>query len=253
MSRTDNEPLQLFLDRLLVRSTLNSEERAAILGLKGERKQIKARHDIVKDDQVTSHACLIEAGLVGRFGITDKGTRQFVSFHIPGDMADLHSAVRPIGSGGLHALCDTIVLRIPHLAVRGVAARYPAIAEAFWRDCVFDTAIMMQWVVNVGRRNAPTRLAHLLCEMASRFGKEREFAQSYAFPLTQEQIADATALTSVHINRTLKSLRDLVTVKGGLVQIHDWAALAHVGDFDPSYLVGDTAMHKQKPLLSVVG
>jgi CRP-like cAMP-binding protein len=69
-------------------------------------------------------------------------------------MADLHSAVRPIGVGGLNALCETTILRVPHAAIHSLAASYPTIAEAFWRDTMFDAAVLMQWTMNVGRQDA---------------------------------------------------------------------------------------------------
>lgn len=81
-------------------------------------------------------------------------------------MTDLHTAVRPIGVGGLHALTDIIVLKVSHLAVRSLAARYSTVAGALWRDSMLDTAVLMQWVVNVGRRPARARIAHIFCETA---------------------------------------------------------------------------------------
>lgn len=246
-----SNPLQLFVNRLLSRSALAMREQEAILDLPTQPIDFLARRDIVKIDEDTDYACLVASGMVARFGLTGDGVRQFTAFHIAGDMADLHTTVRPLGSGGLHALCDTTILRVPHRAIRTIATRFPAIAEAFWRDCIVDAAILMQWVLNVGRRDARTRVAHLLCEMASRCADDGEFRQHYAFPVTQEQLGDATALTAVHVNRTLKSLGDLVTVKHGSVQIHDWAALTRLGDFDAAYLVADTGPARQRRLLDV--
>jgi CRP-like cAMP-binding protein len=252
MSRTETNSLQKFVDRLAARSVLSEEEQDAILALPARSIQLRAKQDFVHINQETSYSCLIVSGMAARFGQTSSGARQITAFHIPGDMADLHSAVRPIGVGGLNALCDSAILHVAHSEIRALAARYPAIAEAFWRDCMLDAAVLMQWVVNVGRRDAQTRLAHIFCEMASRFGNDREIVLNYAFPVTQEQLGDAAALTSVHVNRTLKALRDaeLVTVKAGAVEIHDWARLARLGEFDPAYLVADTAPDRQRRLLA---
>ncbi len=249
--------LKLFVDRLSVRSVLTGEEQQAILTLPANIVQVRARHDFVQISEETSHCCLIASGLVARVGQARNGTRQITAFHIPGDMADLHSAVRPVGIGGLTALCDTVIMRVPHSAVRALAIRYPAIAEAFWRDCILDAAILMQWVVNIGRRDARARLAHILCEMAYRYAENRQLSGTaqvlcdYAFPVTQEQLADAAALTSVHVNRSLRSLREqgLATVRGGIVAIHDLEGLMKTGEFDPNYLVADTWPQRQQRLL----
>ena len=153
-------------------------------------------------------------------------------------MADLHSVVQPEATSALQALSTVTILRVPHIALRSAAAAYPAIAEALWRDCMVDASILSQWVVNVGRRNARTRIAHILCEVAVRL--EVAPAQGeicFAFPLTQFQLADATGLTPVHVNRTVQALR-----RDGLADIcreaviHDWDALVEAGDFESDYL-----------------
>jgi CRP-like cAMP-binding protein len=243
--------LELFLERLVVRSVLTEEEQQAILSLPSHPVKLHAKQNFVRINEETGYSCFIASGMVSRFGRTSRGKRQTTAFHIPGDMADLHSAVRPVGIGGMNALCETMILRVPHAAIRALTARYPAVAEAFWRDCMLDAAVLMQWVVNASRRDAMTRLAHILCEMAIRSGADREVLLKYAFPVTQEQLADAAALTSVHVNRCVKSLREqgLATVEGGTVQIHDWNELAKRGEFDAAYLIADTAPERQRRLL----
>lgn len=105
-----------------------------------------------------------------------------------------------------------------------------------------DAAVLSQWVVNVGRRDARTRIAHLLCEMAVRTGDGQVPSRSYKFPVTQTQLADATGLTAVHVNRTLRTLRErgLVDVRRRQVEIYDWPRLVEVGEFDADYLAADT-------------
>ena len=167
-------------------------------------------------------------------------TRQITAMHIPVDMCDLHSVVQPVPTSALQALSVATILRIPHSAIRTVAAHYPAVAEALWRDCMVDAAILCEWVVNVGRRDAKMRIAHLLCEMANRLGAAADGRNDivFDFPLTQTQLADATALTPVHVNRTLQALRGL-----GLVDWHQRVvrlprldALEELAEFDRDYL-----------------
>lgn len=177
--------------------------------------------------------------IAGRFGQDFDGARQITALHIAGEMADLHSVVQPKGCSALQALSTLTMLRVPHRAVRAAAGRYPAIAEALWRDSSVDAAVLSQWVVNVGRRDARTRIAHLLCEMATRYKAHASGNQvSFEFPATQIHMADAAGLTAVHVNWTLKSLRnaELVAICGRTVHILDWDELARIGEFDPAYL-----------------
>src|SRR5579884_2374977 len=200
--------LQLFLDRLTSRSVLTQEEQQAVLDLPGHAEQVAAHRDFVPLGERVDHACLIVAGIVGRFDQSSEGRRQITAMHIRGDMCDLHSVVQPLPTSALQALSVATILRVPHAAIRSAAARYPAIAAAFWRDCMVDAAILSEWVVNVGRRDAKTRVAHLICELATRLHAGTG-ANDFAFdlPIKQAQLAEATALTAVHVNRTLQSLR----------------------------------------------
>ena len=252
MARSDSPDLQLFLARLTARSVLSSAERQAILNLPTRTVQVEANRDYVCVGERVDHSCLVVEGIMARVGENRDGQRQITALHVPGDMADLHSVVRPIGTSALQALSTTTLLRIPHSALSSLAARFPGVAEAFWRDCMVDSAILSQWVVNVGRRDARTRLAHLLCEMAIRFGDERRPRLVYGFPVTQAQLADATGLTSVHINRTLRSLREagLVDAKAKEVQILDWRRLVQLGEFDSTYLQADLEPAEKERLLA---
>ena len=252
MSSSDRHSLEPFVARLTMRSVLSAEERRAILALPTHPIVVRAKQDFVRINEETTYSCFIASGLVGRFGQTAAGARQFTALHIPGEMADLHSAVRPIGIGGLNALCNSTILRVPHSAIRSVAARYPAVAEAFWRDSMLDAAILMQWVMNVGRHDAKTRLAHIFCEMAVRYGRDQQGCCQYAFPITQEQLADAAGITGVHVNRSLKALRQekLATLVRGEVRILNWAALAKLGEFNPAYLMADTKPERQRRMLA---
>ncbi|NUR44755.1 MAG: Crp/Fnr family transcriptional regulator [Sphingomonas sp.] len=239
-----NRPnLQRFLDRLTIRSILTEEEQEAVLSLPGQAEQVHGNQDFVRLGERVDHSCLIVAGIVGRFDQNGEGIRQITAMHIPGDMCDLHSVVQPTPTSALQALSVSTILRIPHTAIRSAAAEYPAVAEALWRDCMVDASILCEWVVNVGRRDAKMRVAHLLCEMASRLGAMVEGLDDIVFdlPVTQTQVADATALTPVHVNRTLQSLRAerLVDWHQRVVRLPRLKALMRLAEFDSDYLQSD--------------
>jgi CRP-like cAMP-binding protein len=234
--------LQRFVDRLALRSSLTDEEQSALTGLKGHFREVRAHTDFVRQGEQVDHACLVVSGLVGRFGQNTDGARQITCLHIPGDMADLPSVVSPKSGWGLAALAPTTILLLAHSDLRRLAALHPGIAEAFWRDCVADGSIFSEWVVNVGRREAISRLAHVFCEMAIRCERAGEGDRaSFPLPIVQTDLADATGLTSVHVNRTLQQLkaRSIVTLGSGKVTIRNWDQLVAVADFDEAYMLLD--------------
>lgn len=246
--------LERFLERLLSRSVLTNEEQQAVLDLPGQAAQVQANRDFVALGQRVDHACLIVAGMVGRFDQNGDGARQITAMHIAGDMCDLHSVVQPVPTSALQALSVSTILRVPHSAIRATAGRFPALAEAFWRDCQVDASILAEWVVNVGRRDAKKRVAHLLCEMTTRLGATDGSDDLIVdFPVTQMQIADATALTPVHVNRTLQSLRadGLVDWRTRLLHLPRWKALVAFAEFDSTYLQSDVAPEQRMRIVSV--
>lgn len=231
--------MNLFLRRLCAHSLLNGEERAAILGLPTKPFEIGAHVDFVRLGETLQYACLVSEGLVGRFGQTEDGKRQFVSIHVPGEMVDLPSVVMPHSTSALNALTATSAFKIPHENLRELGFRYPAIAAAFWRDCVIDARIVAEWLVNIGRRDARSRIAHFLCELAVRYRMmDQSDGRTFRLPMTQEQLGDSLGLTPVHINRMLMSLRaeGVVAFDRGRVEILDWEALARTGEFDVTYI-----------------
>jgi CRP-like cAMP-binding protein len=232
--------LQFFVNRLASRSVLTEEEQNAVLGMNGQVKQVAAHVDFVQQGEEVDHSCVVVEGLVGRFGQNGEGDRQITCLYIPGDMADLPSVVSPKSGWGLTALTLTTILRVPHADLRRIAATHPGVAEALWRDCVADGSIFSEWVVNVGRRHALARIAHLFCEMAIRYERiEKGDRCSFPLPLTQADLGDATGLTSVHVNRTLKELRtrSIATARSGTVTVHNWNQLVSVGEFDDAFML----------------
>jgi CRP-like cAMP-binding protein len=132
------------------------------------------------------------------------------------------------------------VAMIPREAIVQIAFERPDVGKAMWRDTLVDGSIFREWIANVGRRDARTRLAHLLCEFGLRL-KHAGLAEEtdYDLPMTQEQLADATGLTSVHVNRTIKALQAeglIGRVSPRSITIGDWKKLADAGDFDSGYL-----------------
>jgi CRP-like cAMP-binding protein len=230
--------LQRFLDRLTSRSVLSESEQQAILSLPAYAAHARPGEDFVRLGERVTHACFVVDGLVGRFDQNSQGARQITALHIAGEMPDLHSVVQPTATSALHALSPATILRVPHNAVRAVMGTHPAIAEALWRDCMVDTMILAQWVVNVGSRDAKTRIAHLICEMACRYQARRLTAKVvFNLPMTQLHIAEATGLTPVHVSRMLSELRSYgVELRRGTVYINDWDRLVRAGDFDAAYL-----------------
>lgn len=238
MSTSRPSPLLPFLKRLSARSVLTTAEEECILSLPCREVQLRPNSDIVGIGETATEARMVVNGVMGRFDQNSRGERQIIALHIRGDMTDLLSVVQPSATCALQAVSAAAVVAVPHNAIRAAIARHPGLSEALWRDCVVDAMILAQWVVNVGRRSARIRIAHLFCEMACRYDAAPLKGQTrFQLALTQQQLGDATGLTPVHVNRTLMSLRpEGLVVRHRTVWIDDWQRLCGVAEFDGAYL-----------------
>lgn len=219
--------------------TLTDEEKQAISRLPFRPREVAENADLVRQGESPRETCLIVEGLVCRYKLLGRGQRQIFSFHIPGDIPDLHSLHLKVMDHSLSALTPTRVAMIPHEALHELTRDYPGITAIFWRETLIDAAVFREWLASVGRRSAHQRIARVLCEVYVRLrsvGLARE--EGFELPVTQVELADSLGLSSVHVNRVLQDLRrdGLIGSRGRFVAIKDWARLQAAGDFDPGYL-----------------
>jgi CRP-like cAMP-binding protein len=155
-------------------------------------------------------------------------------------MVDLQNSLLGKADHSVQMLTAGEVALIPREEIVRIAFERPAIGKALWIDTLVEGSISREWIANVGRRNSRERIAHFLCEFGLRLshaGLAEE--QNYELPMTQDQLADTTGLTPVHVNRTLKSLEAEGLIERASpksIRIGDWKNLADVGDFDSGYL-----------------
>ena len=232
-------PLQPLLRKLDYYGALSDADRAAVLALPHTLKTLEAHSYIVRQGDLATHACLIRSGFTYRHKIVADGGRQICSINMTGDFVDLHNTLLKTSDHNIQVLDRAELAYIPHEAIRGLAEDHPAVGRAMWFDTLLDGSIFREWMANIGRRPARRRLAHLLCEFAVRLevagiGKHEE----YTLPMTQEQLADCTGLTAVHVNRTLRVMdkEGLLTRTNRSIAVNDWAKLRAVGDFETAYL-----------------
>lgn len=237
--RIGEKPLADFIRKFERLAELDDLDRQALRGLSCSVQTVDAGRHLVREGDRPTECCLLVKGYACRYKVSVDGRRQIVSFHIPGDVIDLQHLHLAVADHHVATITSAEVAWIPKAALRAIARQRPALAEAMWRDTLIDASIFREWVLNVGRRDAKARVAHMLCEFAVRcevagFGP----AESFAWPMTQEHIADATGLTSVHVNRTLKTLANdgALECSRGRYWVKDWTRLAQIGEFHQAYL-----------------
>src|SRR3954463_1101633 len=143
---------------------LSDDERNALQSITGTIKTLDAHQDIAREGDRPSVCCLILEGFAYRYKLTETGKRQILSFHIPGEIPDLQSLHIDVMDHSLSSLTTCKAMFIPHETVCDLMRRCPRIGDAFWRETLIDAAVFREWIMNLGRREAYGRMAHLLCE-----------------------------------------------------------------------------------------
>lgn len=231
--------LAALIRKLETITDLPQSEHDMLLDLPVAMKRFDAHQDIVREGERTRQCCLVIEGLACRYKTVGNGERQILSLHIPGDIPDLHSLHIELMDHSLGTLTPALVGFIPHDAVRRITRASYRVSEAFWREALIDAAIFREWMVGIGRRSAPSRLAHFLCEFVTKMeAVGLSDGVTCELPMTQTEIGDALGLSTVHTNKKLQELRraGLVEMRGRRLKVLDWNGLCKLGEFDPTYL-----------------
>jgi CRP-like cAMP-binding protein len=229
-------PLALRLDAY---TKLSYDDRRAIERVSRNTRDIAPRRDVIREGEKPRYVHLILEGWACRYKSLPDGRRQIVAFFIPGDFCDLNIYVLGQMDHSVGAITRVKVADISREEMDQLTADRPRITQALWWQELVNGSIQREWTLNVGQRSAYERIAHLLLEMFLRLecvgltnGSECDF------PLTQNDIADATGLTAVHVNRTLQELRKagLIVLQGRTLAIPDLGALKNAALFNSNYL-----------------
>jgi CRP-like cAMP-binding protein len=232
-------PLELLARKLGTHAELDAADRAAVLALPCTVRTMEPQGYILREGDVPNLTAVLVSGFAFRQKLTGDGARQIVALQIPGDPLDFQNLYLDEADHSIQALTRAEVAFIQRDDLHALALARPAVGRAMFTITLIEASIFREWIVNVGRRPAASRVAHVLCELAVRLEAQGlADAHGYVLPMTQEQLADVTGLTSVHVNRTLKALEGQGLIKRDKrrVSFPDLHALREVGDFNRRYL-----------------
>ena len=225
--------------RLAVFVPLSADESRALESSATTVRLFRPHEDLVREGESAPHVGLLVSGFAYRCRVLPDGRRQVVSYLIPGDLCDARQLLVPMATHTVSSLVASNAVMFSRDSLLALMNRYPRIAQALCWLTLLEEQIAREWLVNVGQRTALERLAHLLCEIYARMqAVSLTDGGRCELPLTQVDLADTLALSTVHVNRTLQELRrrGLVSLSGGMLEIHDFDTLQSVAMFSPDYL-----------------
>jgi CRP-like cAMP-binding protein len=233
------EAVATLLLKLRARDLIDGEEEEVLRASLAEIHEHPGGRTIVRAGTTLSASTLLVEGIVCRYKDLADGQRQIMELHVAGDFVDLHGFLLKKLDHNVGAMTPIRVAIFPHDALRVITETHPHLGRMLWFSTLLDAAIHREKILSIGRRSAVARIAHIFCELFVRLQIVGLASDTgYALPLTQADLADVTGLTSVHVNRMLKKLRDenLLTFRGGEVVILDWERLQRLAEFEPTYL-----------------
>lgn len=218
---------------------LSADDKAALVQISHNVRIVDARRDLICEGDKPHFVHLVLDGWACRYKQLPDGKRQIVSMFLPGDFCDLNVYILKYIDHSIGAITRLKVATITPDEMNALTAERPRITQALWWHELVSTAIQREWTLNLGQRSAYERLAHLLVEIYLRLSTvKRAYSGRCDFPLTQNDLADATGLTAVHVNRTLQELRrdKLIELDRKQLQILDLERLMAVSMFNLNYL-----------------
>jgi CRP-like cAMP-binding protein len=224
--------------RLSRHATLDLEAQGLLARLGTANGQRFEDDELIKEGDPADRLFVVLSGLACRYKLLADGRRQILGYLFAGDMCDPRDLLLPRADAAICVFGDAEVAVLTAESMQGLA-RHPNLMRAIERYARVQQSIDREWIVNVGHRTAFERLGHQICEMYSRL-EVVGLTQGFTFdlPLTQGDLGDTLALSTVHVNRTLMELRrlGLLTFQNHRIEIHDFPGLRKASGFDPAYL-----------------
>lgn len=240
LSTLEANPAQPVIQRLNALRRLSDDGIASLeRAIRESVQRIRAGEDLIREGDPVNHVRIVLSGWLCRYKALEDGRRQIVNFVLPGESCDAYAYLLSVMDHSIATLTPVVYAEVKRAQFEALVAHDRSVAEAFWCEALVNSAIQREWATNLGRRLALERVAHLLCEIHERLRPVGLIeSNSCAFPVTQTDLADATGLSVVHLNRTLQDLRSsgLILLRERTLTIINLDALKETALFSPNYL-----------------
>jgi CRP-like cAMP-binding protein len=238
------EAHQTLVRKLREHSRLGTEDLAEISSLSYTVRNLEPGEDLIRQGDEPTVSALVTQGMVGRYHLLQNGRRQYISFHMRGDMPDSQALFIDKMDHAVCAIGPAIIACIPHKEILAAFNRRPTVGFAIWRETLIDAAIFREAITNNSARGMTARMAHLFCEL---FYRARSSGltegNTCAAPIALTQWGETLGMSIATVNRTLQTLRAsrAADFRNGCLVVNHWHRLAELGQFNPGYL------HLKKP------
>jgi CRP-like cAMP-binding protein len=239
-----DEAHRVLIKKLREHSRLSREDVTEIAALTYSEISLATDADLIRQGDNPDVSALVLSGVLARYHLLADGRRQYLSFHLAGDMPDSQALFIDRMDHAVCAIGPARVASFSHDQLLHLFEKRQPVAYAIWRETLVDAAIFREAIANNSARTPFVRMAHFFCEIFYRArASGLTLEDRMDFPITLMQLGETLAMAIATVNRALTALRATRSVdfRNGELVIRRWDALASLGQFDPHYL------HLKKP------
>ena len=199
-----------------------SAGRSDALQVQQTARSVPARRIICREQDLHDSVPIICNGWAASIVMLSDGSRQILSFLLPGDLVSTALLFEPRPHCLVEAVTDVNYRTFKRSELKAILLKYPDLFDRLSKAWIEEKDRSDQLIVDLGRRTADERIARLMLNLAERLGRRGMVRTAAApaiemdFPLRQHHIADATGLTPVHVSKVLSEFR-----RSGLIRISD--------------------------------
>ncbi|RXH35739.1 Crp/Fnr family transcriptional regulator [Bradyrhizobium nanningense] len=229
----------VLIRNLCEHTALAEEDLAEIRALTFTLRDFESNEDFIRQGDKPEHSALVVSGMVARYHLLGSGGRQYLAFHITGDLPDAQGLFIDQMDHGLSALGPASVAFVPHRELFIAFRRRPNFGMAVWRETLLDAAIFREAITNNSARPMQARMAHLFCELFYRArAAQLVRGNRCPLPISLAQLGETLGMAIATVNRTLGELRrsGAMDLREGELIVLKWRDLQRLGDFSPAYL-----------------
>lgn len=240
------EPQDALIRKLKEHSRLDKADTAAIRALPTSLRPLAPNEDFIRQGDRPKSSALVVSGIVSRYHLLPDGRRQYLSYHLAGDLPDAQGLFVEQMDHAVCAIGPALLVSIPHKDILAMIDERPLVGAAIWRETLIDAAIFREAITNNSARTMQARMAHLFCEIYYRSRAANLTGEaSCTLPASLGQLGETLGMSLATVNRTLSELRETrcLDFRNGELTIRNWDRAAALGEFDPRYL------HLKKPPL----
>jgi CRP-like cAMP-binding protein len=227
-------PHSCFADRLGDLIDLTASERAAVARLEDRSRDLRRDTILIREDDRHAELFVLQRGMAMTYVLLDDGSRQILRFLFPGDLIAVSALVYRNSPETIVTLTDCTVSPFDRSLLVDVVTDHPRLAALLMVVTQMAKVALTDRLAALGRTSAKARIGALLLDIRNRLRRaDKSIGETFALVLTQEEIGDATGLTSVHVNRMLRQLEEegLLQRDGGRMTLLNEPMLTRIANY----------------------